>query len=67
MSIVKKANAQKVVSKKLNGQIYVPNNKFHNFGSVPEDSPFYHTLLAEEADRKRMEIEAQRKIRIGAY
>jgi hypothetical protein len=42
---------------------YVQNSKFHNFGSVPEDSIYYHTWLAEKADAKRKEVQVQRQVR----
>ncbi|MGI9357917.1 MAG: hypothetical protein ACR2ON_00770 [Paracoccaceae bacterium] len=50
------------MSKVKNGH-YVSMGKFANFGSVPEDSIYYSTMLAQKADAKRKEREAQTLIR----
>ncbi len=44
---------------------YAKQSKFANYGSVPEDSPFYSTWLAEQAEARR-EIRPQQKIRSTA-
>ncbi len=62
MSISKCARASSVMSNVTKGK-YVQNSKFHNFGSVPEDSIYYHTWLAEKADAKRKEVQVQRQVR----
>ncbi len=54
MSIAKNARASQIMSNVSNGH-YVKNGKFANFGSIPEDSIYYHTWLAEKADAKRKE------------
>lgn len=64
MSIAKNARASQIMSNVSNGH-YVKNGKFANFGSIPEDSIYYHTWLAEQADRKRKERMAQQAIRSG--
>ena len=64
MSIAKNARASEVMSKVKNGH-YARNGKFANFGSIPEDSIYYHTWLAEKADAKRKERMAQQAIRSG--
>ena len=63
MSIAKHAQASKIMSNVSKGT-YVRGSKFHDFGSVPEDSIFYHTKLAEKADKERAERIAQSKIRL---
>ena len=63
MSIARNAQASRVMSNVSKGT-YVKGSKFHNFGSVPEDSIFYHTMLAEKADQERRERIAQSKIRL---
>tara|TARA_Y100000310_G_scaffold344681_1_gene458765 strand:- start:554 stop:763 length:210 start_codon:yes stop_codon:yes gene_type:complete len=63
MSIAKHAQASKIMSNVSKGT-YVRGSKFHDFGSVPEDSIFYHTKLAEKADQERAERIAQSKIRL---
>lgn len=62
MSIAKNARASEVMSKVKQGH-YVSMGKFANFGSVPEDSIYYSTMLAQKADAKRKEREAQNLIR----
>jgi len=64
MSIAKNARASEVMSKVQNGH-YARNGKFANFGSIPEDSIYYHTWLAEKAEQKQKEKIAQRAIRLG--
>tara|TARA_R110002074_G_scaffold168385_2_gene329747 strand:- start:2233 stop:2454 length:222 start_codon:yes stop_codon:yes gene_type:complete len=45
--------------------VYHGAGKFANFGSVAEDSIYYHTYLAQKADEKKkgMEMQAQRAVR----
>jgi|TARA_B110000495_G_scaffold170054_1_gene157660 hypothetical protein len=62
MSIAKNARASEVMSKAKQGH-YVSMGKFANFGSVPEDSIYYSTMLAQKADQKRLERLAQSAIR----
>ena len=57
MSIAKNARCSKVMQD-VNGGKYVKNNKFHNFGSVIEDSIFAQQA---EADRRLAKIKLQRK------
>ena len=45
---------------------YVKQGKFADYGSIPEDSIYYHTKLAEKADAERAERIAQSKIRLRA-
>ena len=63
MSIARNAQASRLMSNVSKG-IYSKGGKFHNFGSVPEDSIYYHTLLAEKADKERAERIAQSKVRL---
>jgi hypothetical protein len=63
MSIAKHARASDIMNKVKCGH-YVNNGKFANFGSVPEDSIYYSTWLAEKADAERKERLAQSQIRI---
>ncbi len=66
MSIAKNARASQVMNDIQNGK-YTPANKqgkFANFGSIPEDSIYYHTMLAEKADRERKKKYAEMKARL---
>ena len=63
MSIAKHAQASKIMQNVEKGT-YVRGSKFHDFGSVPEDSIYYHTMLAQKADKERAERIAQSKIRL---
>ena len=63
MSIAKHAQASRIMSNVSKGT-YVKGSKFSDFGSVPEDSIFYHTMLAEKADKERAERIAQSKVRL---
>ena len=49
MSIAKNARCSQIMRDVQNGK-YVKNSKFHNYGSIPEDSIYYHTMLAQKAD-----------------
>ena len=60
MSIAKHARASQIMQDAHKGK-YVKNHKFHNFGSVIEDSIFAQQA---EADRRLKEIQAQRKVRV---
>jgi hypothetical protein len=62
MSIAKHARASDIMNKVKSGH-YVGNGKFANFGSVPEDSIYYTTMLAQKADQERLERLAQSAIR----
>ena len=57
MSISKNARCSQVMQDANKGK-YVKNNRFHNFGSVVEDS-----IMAQqaEADRRLEQIKLQRK------
>ena len=63
MSIAKNARASQVMSNVSNGT-YVKGSKCSNFGSIAEDSIYYHTMLAQKADKERAERIAQSKIRL---
>ena len=66
MSIAKNARASHIMDNMKSGH-YQKQGKFADFGSVPEDSIYYHTLLPERADQERREKEAlnsaERRIR----
>ena len=62
MSIAKNARCSQIMRDIQNGK-YVKNHKFHNYGSIPEDSIYYHTMLAQKAEANKKEIFAQRKVR----
>tara|TARA_Y100000588_G_C13810678_1_gene734959 strand:+ start:447 stop:641 length:195 start_codon:yes stop_codon:yes gene_type:complete len=64
MSIAKNAMCSQIMRNVESGK-YAKQSKFANYGSVPEDSPFYSTWLAEQAEARR-EIRAQQKIRSTA-
>jgi hypothetical protein len=61
MSIAKNARCSQIIREVENGR-FVKNSKFHNFGSVVTDSIF---AQQEEADRRLLEIQAQRKVRVA--
>jgi|TARA_R110002110_G_scaffold331084_3_gene542306 hypothetical protein len=63
MSIATNAQASKIMQNVEKGT-YLRGSKFHDFGSVPEDSIYYHTMLAQKADKERAERIAQSKIRL---
>jgi hypothetical protein len=63
MSIATNAHASKIMQNVEKGT-YLRGSKFHDFGSVPEDSIYYHTMLAQKADKERAERIAQSKIRL---
>ena len=62
MSIAKNARCSQIIREVENGR-FVKNSKFHNYGSIVEDSIFAQQA---QADRRLAEIQAQRKIRVGA-
>jgi len=62
MSVAKNARCSQIMRDIQNGK-YVKNNKFHNYGSIPEDSIYYHTMLAQKAEANKKEVFAQRKVR----
>jgi hypothetical protein len=61
MSIAKNARCSQIIREVENGR-FVKNSKFHNFGSVVTDSIF---AQQKEADRRLLEIQAQRKVRVS--
>jgi hypothetical protein len=63
MSVSKNARCSQVMRNIKNG-VYVKQGKFADYGSIPEDSIYYHTRLAEKADQERAERIAQSKIRL---
>jgi hypothetical protein len=34
---------------------YIANTKFAGYGSIAEDSIYYHTMLAQQADARRLQ------------
>jgi hypothetical protein len=62
MSIAKNARCSQIMRDVQNGK-YVRNSKFNNYGSIPEDSIYYHTMLAQKAEANKKEVFAQRKVR----
>tara|TARA_B100001175_G_C19112358_1_gene450382 strand:+ start:196 stop:399 length:204 start_codon:yes stop_codon:yes gene_type:complete len=62
MSIAKNARCSQIMRDVQNGK-YVKNNKFNNYGSIPEDSIYYHTMLAQKAESNKKEVFAQRRVR----
>ena len=61
MSIAKNARCSQII-REVEGGKFVKNSKFHNFGSVVTDSIF---AQQKEADRRLLEIQAQRKVRVA--
>lgn len=66
MSVAKNARSSKVMNDIEEGKYTSVNKKgkFANYGSVPEDSIYYHTLLAEKADKERKQKCAEMKARL---
>jgi hypothetical protein len=67
MSIAKNARASQVMSDIKNGK-HTPVNKqgkFANYGSIPEDSIYYSTILAQKADAERLARIERSKARLG--
>lgn len=54
MSIAKNARSSQIMANIKNGH-YVANTKFAGYGSIPEDSIYYHTMLAQQADERRLQ------------
>ena len=52
------------IARNVANGVYHGVGKFANFGSIPEDSIYYHTWLAEKADAERKERLAQSQIRL---
>tara|TARA_R110000824_G_scaffold374147_2_gene564650 strand:+ start:1305 stop:1709 length:405 start_codon:yes stop_codon:yes gene_type:complete len=61
MSIAKNARCSQII-REVEGGKFVKNSKFHSFGSVVEDSIF---AQQKEADRRLLELQAQRKVRVA--
>ena len=61
MSIAKNARCSQII-REVEGGRFVKNSKFHNFGSVVTDSIF---AQQKEADKRLLEIQAQRKVRVA--
>ena len=61
MSIAKNAHCSEIARNVAGGK-YVKNNRFHNFGSVVEDSIVAQQM---EADQRLLKIQAQRKVRVA--
>ena len=66
MSISKSARASQVMNDIQNGKYTSVNKrgKFADYGSIPEDSIYYHTRLAEQADAKRKQENEAMKLRL---
>lgn len=64
MSVSKNARSSQIMQNMKKG-VYVNQGKFANYGSIPEDSIYYHTRLAEKADAERKAMLAERKIRLS--
>ncbi len=66
MSIAKNARASQIMNDIQNGK-HTPVNKrgrFANFGSIAEDSIYYHTMLAEKANAKQKAKAQEAKARL---
>lgn len=51
------------IARNVANGVYHSVGKFANFGSIAEDSVYYHTHLAMKAEARRSELEAQRNLR----
>ena len=63
MSVSKNARSSEIMQKVTKGN-YVKQGKFANYGSIPEDSIYYHSRLAQKADAERAERIARSKMRL---
>ena len=66
MSIAKNARASQIMNEIQNGK-HTPVNKrgrFANFGSIAEDSIYYHTMLADQANAKQKAKAQEAKARL---
>tara|TARA_Y100000114_G_scaffold12439_1_gene10003 strand:+ start:103 stop:324 length:222 start_codon:yes stop_codon:yes gene_type:complete len=66
MSIAKNARASQIMRDIQNGK-HTPVNtrgRFANFGSIAEDSIYYHTMLADQADQKQKAKAKEAKARL---
>ena len=66
MSIAKNARASQIMNDIQNGK-HTPVNKrgrFANFGSIAEDSIYYHTMLADQANAKQKANAQEAKARL---
>ena len=66
MSIAKNARASQIMNDIQNGK-HTPVNKrgrFANFGSIAEDSIYYHTMLADQANAKQKAKAQEAKARL---
>jgi len=63
MSVSKNARSSEIMQKVTQGN-YVKQGKFANYGSIPEDSIYYHSRLAQKADAERAERIARSKMRL---
>jgi len=48
MSSIAKCARASEIARKVKSGIYVKGSRFAGFGSIPEDSVYYHTWLAEQ-------------------
>ena len=66
MSIAKNARASQIMNDIQNGK-HTPVNKrgrCANFGSIAEDSIYYHTMLADQANAKQKAKAQEAKARL---
>ena len=66
MSIAKNARASQIMNDIQDGK-HTPVNKrgmFANFGSIAEDSIYYHTMLADQANAKQKAKDQEAKARL---
>ena len=54
MSNIAKCARASQIARNVKGGVYVKQSKFAGFGSVPEDSIYYHTWLAEQAQPSKI-------------
>jgi hypothetical protein len=64
MNSSKCARVSQVMQNMKSGK-YQKQFKFANFGSIPEDSIYYHTRLAEQAETKKKEVVVRRQLRVA--
>ena len=51
------------IAKNVANGVYHSVGQFANFGSIPEDSIYYHTHLAMKAEARSLELKAQQRMR----
>ena len=64
MSNIAKCARASQIARNVKSGVYVKQSKFAGFGSIPEDSIYYHTFLAEQVQpSKKTQLKV---VKVGA-